>query len=569
MAIEISFFEAGKPDSGDKCMLEGSGPFRIGRSEASHIPLDHLQVSRVHAEIEVDGSRIMIHDKDSQNGTLLARRRITSASWSPADEVQIGPFVLSVRFVDAARTEVVPAARNPGRSDAAPAAIARAASIEAVPPRPRRVEQPAPRDAGGGYQDRHEEAPPRYAPSPADLASEEHSDPVPPARPRAEPPRRSDDARLGPPSHGASTSTGQEPLQISWSGDPWDLSSLGLINWLLNFPTLGIYSFWAKTEVRKRIWSSVHLQGEPLAYTGTGKELFLGAVIVTFAVFLPVFLLVLAVNLAAGPDSPIALVLPYLLYIPLGFLWGIAIYRARRYRLSRTLWRGIRGSMTGSPVAYSWTNLWTAFLIPFTLGWIMPWRANRLQKALNGETAFGNRQLGYEGAAGPLYAYFAGLWIGGMLLYFLMIGIIVYLTPSIMAEAERAVQQGMEYMPSISLIAGGFLAFLALTAVWSVISAWYQARKLNLFASYTSFDQGRFKLNTTALGLIGVFITNTLLSALSLGILKPVAQARIAKYFVDNLSLEGSVDVASILQGAAPVDKRGEGLAQAFDVDAF
>jgi hypothetical protein len=38
---------------------------------------------------------------------------------------------------------------------------------------------------------------------------------------------------------------------------------------------------------------------------------------------------------------------------------------------------------------------------------------------------------------------------------------------------------------------------------------------------------------------------------------------------IENLSIEGEVPLAGISQGADQGIKRGEGLAQAFDVDAF
>jgi hypothetical protein len=54
-----------------------------------------------------------------------------------------------------------------------------------------------------------------------------------------------------------------------------------------------------------------------------------------------------------------------------------------------------------------------------------------------------------------------------------------------------------------------------------------------------------------------------------LGILSPVAQARALKYFVDRMSIQGTIDFARITQSQAALGRGGEGLAQAFDVDAF
>ena len=51
------------------------------------------------------------------------------------------------------------------------------------------------------------------------------------------------------------------------------------------------------------------------------------------------------------------------------YLFGqFAIYRARRYRLTRTIWRGVRFGMEGSGWSYSWrASLWGLGVL-FTLG---------------------------------------------------------------------------------------------------------------------------------------------------------------------------------------------------------
>ena len=86
---------------------------------------------------------------------------------------------------------------------------------------------------------------------------------------------------------------------------------------------------------------------------------------------------------------------------------------------------------------------------------------------------------------------------------------------------------------------------------------------------HTHFDKASFKSRVTAGGLIWIGVTNILLVIFTLGLLIPVAQARAARYLVENLEIVGAVSLGEIAQGADPGIRRGEGLAQAFDVDAF
>ena len=134
--------------------------------------------------------------------------------------------------------------------------------------------------------------------------------------------------------------SGEVPLELSWR-QPAGLVSLSLVNMLLRILTVGIYHFWAKTEVRKRIWSAIRINGEPLSYTGRGMELFLGFVIVFLVVLLPIILGLTGLILYFGPNHIVPNVATILLYVVFAYLIGIAIYRAMRYRLARTRWRGI------------------------------------------------------------------------------------------------------------------------------------------------------------------------------------------------------------------------------------
>ena len=70
-------------------------------------------------------------------------------------------------------------------------------------------------------------------------------------------------------------------------------------------------------------------------------------------------------------------------------------------------------------------------------------------------------------------------------------------------------------------------------------------------------------------GLLWLTISNFLIVIFSFGLLAPIAQARAARYFVENLQFDGPVPFDTIAQATADGTTQGEGLAQAFDFDAF
>ena len=151
------------------------------------------------------------------------------------------------------------------------------------------------------------------------------------------------------------------------------LAGLLLRNLLFSVLTLGIYRFWGRTHVRRFVWRHTVLLDDALEYLGTGGELFIGFLIAV-AALLPVFAVysVLQFVFADGPDY-VLLVLEALYYLVLFFLIQIAIHRMRRYRLTRTAWRGVRFGLGGSSLAYARISFGYGLLTAVTLGLAYPW----------------------------------------------------------------------------------------------------------------------------------------------------------------------------------------------------
>ena len=90
------------PNAGSRFLLD-KDLTTAGRHPESDIFLDDVTVSRRHAEFHRDGTRFVVRDVGSLNGSYLNRERIDEASLTSGDEVQIGKFRLV--FLTAHRTE--------------------------------------------------------------------------------------------------------------------------------------------------------------------------------------------------------------------------------------------------------------------------------------------------------------------------------------------------------------------------------------------------------------------------------------------------------------------------------
>ncbi len=85
------------PDGREETAQLGEGDTTIGRVDKCDIVLPHGKVSRKHAILRIDGSRILLRDAGSANGTYLNGERLTgSARLRVGDEIGIAEYRLWV-----------------------------------------------------------------------------------------------------------------------------------------------------------------------------------------------------------------------------------------------------------------------------------------------------------------------------------------------------------------------------------------------------------------------------------------------------------------------------------------
>jgi len=361
-------------------------------------------------------------------------------------------------------------------------------------------------------------------------------------------------------------------MRFEHQGRAGALLPIVLLNALLNILTLGFYRFWARTRVRRYLWGNTTLLNDNFEYTGTGGELFKGFLFVLFVVLAPITITNIFAELYFAEDDVLYGIYNFTLLITIWFLIGVAIYRARRYRLSRTRWRGVRAAQTGSAATYGAQYLGFLFLNLLTLGWTYPLMRIRLMSRMMNHTWFGDRKFEFSGNAGPLIKRFAIIWIGCA-----ATGVAVWLLYLSLPETHSFVRNpdSIVYIdtknfhvfefPMWMIIATGILAFIILPPI---IFCAYTVKELRYFAECTAFDSARFNLDATVPALLWLIVGNIVINLLTLGLGLPFTQMRVFRFVCDRLSAVGEIDIDSIIQNAEKKIGLGEGLADAFDVGA-
>jgi uncharacterized membrane protein YjgN (DUF898 family) len=191
-------------------------------------------------------------------------------------------------------------------------------------------------------------------------------------------------------------------------GDYWRLMVRGAV---LQAITLGIYRFWLFTDMRRFLWAATRIAGETPEYTGTASELLIGF-LVAIGILIPVYALFFLGSLELGLLSQLS---PVLAFVALAGFGQYAAYRARRYRLTRTVFRGLRFHQSGSAIRYAGRAILWWIPVVLTLGLAWPWAAANLERYKMRNTYYGDLGGSFAGSGTRLFGR-------GFLIWLLMVG---------------------------------------------------------------------------------------------------------------------------------------------------
>ena len=381
--------------------------------------------------------------------------------------------------------------------------------------------------------------------------------------------------------------------------------------------TLGIYRFWLVTDVRRFLWSNTEIAGEPLEYTGTALELLIGF-LVAIALLIPIYA---GFFLAALDLGLLGKLSGLLAFAALGVLGQYAIYRARRYRLTRTIYRGLRFHQSGSAWSYAIraTLWWIATIV--TLGLAYPFQMASLERYKMRNTFYGDLAGRFEASGFALLLRGLPMW----LLFFAPLALAIrgFVGIDWQALIDAIAQGGDDVMSKIeggnpglgsaivfAMLMGGtsiVLGALLYPAFQALILRWWSSglrfgglevrsrlRTRDVYGAYARFV-GYASLFSIAMGIIGTIvlfmagvvvgaaldtaeqITATLLllvayviTALGFStIYRATVQLSLWQLGVELLELSGLSELEKVKAAGRPSSALGEGLADALNVGGY
>ncbi|MCQ1854627.1 YjgN family protein [Neorhizobium galegae] len=348
---------------------------------------------------------------------------------------------------------------------------------------------------------------------------------------------------------------GQYFERASFTGSASEYFGIWIVNVLLTIVTLGIYSAWAKVRRMRYFYGNTVILDRAFEYHATGKQIFIGRLIVI------AFLIVINIGTAIFP--PIGILTPIVILVALPWL----IKRSLRFNARVTSYRNVRFDFVGTAGGAFVAILLGSFVAFISFGILAPLASRWTWRYLFNNLRYGDRPFSSDPQLGRLY----GVWILPALIVFLgsiVFGFIAFVVivgaATVMRESAELTSTQMTVLSIAGLYAGVFIYFI----LYGVAGLFYRAGVRNVAWSAAQLD-GRHQLvsDISRLRYAWIAISNVIVTVLTLGLMRPWAAVRMARYVNEHSGIRINGDPGEILSS---IEASGAAIsAEYMDMEGF
>ena len=332
--------------------------------------------------------------------------------------------------------------------------------------------------------------------------------------------------------------TAQAPLagagqfqRASFTGNAGEYFGIWIVNVLLTIITLGIYSAWAKVRRNRYFYGNTVILDRAFEYHATGKQIFIGRLIVVG------FFIVM--NIIAAFMPPVAIITPIVLLIALPWL----IQRGVRFSARVTSYRNVRFDFVGTAGGAFKAIILGSIVAAITFGILAPVASRWLWRYLFNNLRYGDRPFASEPRLGALYKVWflsAAMVIVGTAI----VGVIALVIITGASAAGGLEGDGFGVAAFLGIYAVGIVYF----AVYGLAALFYSAGVRNVVWSAATLD-GRHELlsDVSRVRYAWIVISNIILTVLTLGLMRPWAAVRMARYVNEHTAIRVNGDIGVVL----------------------
>lgn len=349
--------------------------------------------------------------------------------------------------------------------------------------------------------------------------------------------------------------------RFTFTGEWKEYFGIWIVNVLLTILTLGIYSAWAKVRRQRWFYGHTHIAGSAFEYHASPVRILIGRIIV--------LALIGIYNLALNfvPLVGIAIGVLFLFAVP----WFLA--RGLRFNARVTSWRNRRFDFTGT-----YWKAWPGFILwPMaaytTSGILAPFASRSSWSYVINNMRFAGRPMATDPDLGKLFRQL------GPALLVILAGVIAAIGLAAMiavgwggwlgeffARFDPANEDSKRM--AILVAAAAYFILIPFFLVFALASLVYRAGVRNVVFSSTVID-GRHMLDSrvSRRRYLAIAVTNFLATVFTLGLMRPWAAVRMAKYMAASTSLIAAGSLDDFVAGEA--DPGAAAAAEYLDVEGF
>jgi len=318
-------------------------------------------------------------------------------------------------------------------------------------------------------------------------------------------------------------------IPFEFHGTGSEYFKIWLVNIILSIVTLGIYSPWAKVRRKQYFYGNTHVQGAGFEYLADPVKILKGRAIVVGLLIVQSIVSNLVPIIGGIIGLAILFIFPWLVVRSLAFNAGNSAIRNIRF--------GFDGNVGEAAKVYV---LWP-ILAALTLGILSPYAYFRQKKFIVENSSYGTTGFTFTATAGEYY----GLVFSALIP--IVIGI-VFIAAS-----------GFFFPPAAVLV--GLVLYLYFFAFLSV-------KTTNLLYNSSRLALHRMESTLKIKEYLLLVVTNSVATALTLGLFHPWAKVRTLRYKLEHLTLVASGDLDSfIAKEQKQVSAVGEEMGEFLDFD--
>lgn len=335
----------------------------------------------------------------------------------------------------------------------------------------------------------------------------------------------------------AAPSEEERELPFVFSGRGGEYFRIWIVNMLLTWLTLGIYSAWAKVRNKQYFYGNTSLDGASFSYTAQPQKILVGRLIA--AALLGFYILADSLSVAAG------MVMFLLLVVATPWI----VCQSMRFNARYSRYRNVAFDFTGRPWEAAKAYVLWHLAGAVTLGLLMPLAVQRQQRFMVARHRFGTSDFQFHADVKGYYGIFlaaAGVFLGALILA----GVVT----TIISVSDLSIGTGW--------------VWFAMALVYMAIVPGVTAAMANRRYNNTTLEAYRMQADWSVLAYVGIVLSNTLLTILTLGLFYPWGKVRLARYKARHTRVFARGDLDHFVQGerekAGPV---AEGVSDLFDFD--